>query len=111
MYNQPVLHSIRSLLCIITRVTHCRRSFNGYSLPTFLTQPSLVLIKKIFATYHKTFSCPKSRINYVYVKLRGRCESSVSIRDLASKSGGIIHPPNFNDISMWADIVRINGDN
>lgn len=46
MYHQPVLHSIRSLLCIITKVTHRRRSFNGYSSPTFLTQPSLVLIKK-----------------------------------------------------------------
>lgn len=48
-----VLHSIRSLLCTSTNETPHERLFscprktsNGYSLPTWLSQPGTVLLRK-----------------------------------------------------------------
>lgn len=49
---QPVLHSIRSLLCTATNATPHERMFinairpyNGRSLPTWLPQPGPILMK------------------------------------------------------------------
>ncbi|KAG8173283.1 hypothetical protein JTE90_009856 [Oedothorax gibbosus] len=92
---QPALHSIRSLLCTSTNATphermfnHPRRSFNGRSLPTWLTQPGPVLMKNNmrqskYDPIVQEVLLIEANPDYAYVKLPEGRESSVSIRHLA----------------------------
>ncbi|KAG8183811.1 hypothetical protein JTE90_027736 [Oedothorax gibbosus] len=92
---QPALHSIRSLLCTSTNATphermfnHPRRSFNGRSLPTWLTQPGPVLMKNNmrqskYDPIVQEVLLIEANPDYAYVKLPDGRESSVSIRHLA----------------------------
>lgn len=90
-----VLHSIRSLLCTATNETPHERLFsfprktsNGYSLPTWLSQPGRVLVRK-FVRESKTDPVvePVDLISATphYARIRhpnGR-ETTVSTKDLA----------------------------
>lgn len=91
---QPALHSILSL-CTSTNATphermfnHPRRSFNGCSLPTWLTQPGPVLMKNNvqqskYDPIVQEVLLIEANPDYAYVKLPDGRESSVSIRHLA----------------------------
>ncbi|XP_046407451.1 uncharacterized protein LOC124172088 [Ischnura elegans] len=94
---QSALHSIRSLLCTSTNATphermftHPRRSFNGRSLPTWLTKPGQVLMKNHlrhskYDPIVQEVELIEANPDYAYVKLPNGQESSVSIRHLAPR--------------------------
>ena len=101
---QPALHSIRSLLCTATNVTphermfnHPRRSFNGRSLPTWLTQPGPVLMKNNvrqskYEPIVQEVQLIEANPDYAFIRMPDGRESSVSIRQLAP-IGDIIFRP------------------
>jgi len=89
------LHSIRSLLCTATNATpherlfaFPRRSASGTSLPTWLTTPGPVLLRKHIRAHKsdplvETVSLRHANPQYAYVVFRDGREDTVSIRDLA----------------------------
>lgn len=89
------LHSIRSLLCTATNQTphermfiHSRRSSYGFSLPTWLTTPGPVLLKR---NERPTKYCPlvdevellEANPEYAHVRYSNGREDTVSTRQLA----------------------------
>lgn len=93
----PALHSIRSLLCTATNATphermfnHPRRSFNGNSTPTWLTEPGPVLMKKHVRTSKydplvEEVELIESNPEYAYVRFPDGRETTVSTRHLAPR--------------------------
>jgi transposase InsO family protein len=91
------LHSIRSLLCTATNATphermfnHPRRSFNGSSLPTWLTKSGPVLMKKHvrnskYDTLVEEVELIEANPEYAYVRLQNGRETTVSTRHLAPR--------------------------
>ena len=89
------LHSIRSLLCVATNATpherifrHSRRSFNGFSLPTWLSKPGTVLLKKYVRLCKSDplvvpVQLLEANPSFSYVKFPDGRESTVSTGDLA----------------------------
>ena len=90
-----VLHSVRTLLCTATNCTPHERMFNfqrksgtGTSLPTWLTAPGPVLLRR-FVRHSKQeplvdeVQLLEANPSYAYVKHQDGRESTVSIRDLA----------------------------
>lgn len=70
--------------------THPRRSFNGRSLPTWLTQPGPVLMKNhLWHTKYdpivQEVELIEANPDYAYVKFPDGRESSVPVRHLAPK--------------------------
>ena len=95
MVLNNALHSIRSLLCTATNQTpherlfsFPRKSSNGYSLPSWLSQPGPVFVRKFVRT-SKSDSLvePASLINatphYARVQYGDGREATVSTKDLA----------------------------
>ena len=91
------LHSIRSLLCTATNTTphermfnHLRRSFNGTSIPTWLTKTGPVLMKKHVRTSKydplvEEVELLESNPEYAHVRLQDGRETTVSTRHLAPR--------------------------
>lgn len=94
---QPALHSIRSLLCTATNstphermFTHTRRSFNGRSLPTWLSHPGPVLMRNhVRANKYEPIvqevELLEANPDYAHVRLPDGRETTVSIRHLAPR--------------------------
>ena len=90
-----VLHSIRSLLCTATNVTpherllgFPRRAGTGTSLPTWLTTPGPVLLRKWVRTSKQDplvdeVELIEANAQYAHVRHASGREDTVSIRDLA----------------------------
>lgn len=89
-----VLHSIRSLLCTATNETpherlfaFSRKSTNGYSLPTWLSSPGQVLVRKFVRDKGdppvESVELLSATPNYAQVRYPDGRESTVSTRDLA----------------------------
>lgn len=100
-----VLHSIRSLLCTATNQTPHERLFsfprkspNGYSLPSWLSHPGPVLLRKfVKSSKSDPLVEPVELITATprFVRVRhpdGR-EATVSTRDLAEPAGTSHFPP------------------
>ncbi len=116
---QPALHSIRSLLCTATNATphermfsHPRRSHNGCSLPTWLTQPGSVLMRNQVRTNKyeplvQEVELIEANPDYAHVKLADGRETTVSIRHLAPK-GECTKPANNKDKSEENDLVDLD---
>lgn len=89
------LHSIRSLLCTATNQTpherlfaFPRKSFNGYSLPTWLTAPGPVLLRKFVRTSKsdplvEEVDLESANPYYAHIRYPDGRESTVSTKDLA----------------------------
>lgn len=89
------LHSIRSLLCTATNQTPHERLFNfqrrscsGNSLPTWLSTPGPVLMRRyVRHNKHEPYVDPvqllEANSKYAHVKLKDGREETVSLRDLA----------------------------
>lgn len=99
------LHSIRSLLCTATNQTPHKRLFsfprkssNGYSLPSWLSQPGPVYVRKFVRT-SKSDSLvePAGLINatpqYSRVQYEDGREATVSTKDLAPSHGERLPTP------------------
>ena len=90
-----VLHSIRSLLCTATNATpherlfsYQRKSLSGHSLPSWLTTPGPVLLRR--HVRHSKYEPLVDEVQlleanpqYAHVQFRDGRESTVSLRDLA----------------------------
>ncbi|XP_054287982.1 uncharacterized protein LOC129003710 [Macrosteles quadrilineatus] len=93
------LHSIRSLLCTSTNTTphelmfkHPRRSYYGGSVPSWLSQPGPVLLRKHnrpskYDSLVEEVELIQANPGYAHVKLPNGQEKTVSIRDLAPAPG------------------------
>lgn len=97
------LHSIRSLLCTTTNVTpherffiHPRRSSNGTALPSWLTYPGPVLIKRpvrsskyepLVEEAHLIEANPE----YAFVRKQNGQETTVSLKHLAPRGNTNAH--------------------
>lgn len=91
------LHSIRSLLCTATNATphermfsHPRRSHNGCSIPTWLTEPGPVWMKKHvrsskYEPLVQEVELIEANPDYAHVKFPDGRETTVSIKHLAPK--------------------------
>lgn len=106
---QPALHSIRSLLCTATNATpherlfsHARRSYNGRSLPTWLSNPGPVLMRNhVRANKYEPIvqevELIEANPDYAHVRFPDGRETSVSIRHLAPK-GETMESPRRGDV-------------
>lgn len=104
------LHSIRSLLCTATNATpherlfrYDRRSSSGASVPTWLTVPGPVLLKRMnrsskYDPLVEEVELVSSNPYYATVKLPDGKEESVSVRRLAPR--GDILSPTFESDSL-----------
>lgn len=91
----PALHSIRSLLCTSTNATpherffnHLRRTANGESLPTWLSEPGPVLMRNNQRRSKYDSECEEVELleanpSYSHVKLANGREATISNRQLA----------------------------
>ena len=92
-----VLHSIRSLLCTATNCTpherffgFCRRSTSGITIPTWLTYPGAVLLKR-FVRNSKTdplvdeVQLLQANPQYAHIRHADGREATVSLKHLAPK--------------------------
>lgn len=89
------LHSMRSLLCTATNQTpherlfsFSRKSSNGYSLPTWLTSPEPILLRKFVRTHKsdplvETIELVNASPHYARILYPDGKESTVSTSDLA----------------------------
>lgn len=89
------LHSIRSLLCTATNQTpherlfsFPRRSFNGHSLPSWLTSPGPVLLRKFVRTSKsdplvEEVDLESATPHYAHIRYPDGRQSTVSTKDLA----------------------------
>lgn len=89
------LHSIRSLLCTATNVTphermfnHPRRTSNGKSMPTWLTKPGPVLLRKFnqrskYDPLVDEVDLLDANLEYAHVRFPDGRETTVSTRHLA----------------------------
>ena len=89
------LHSIRSLLCTATNATpherffaHNRRTSNGTTLPTWLTNPGPVLLKRHvrqskYEPLVEEAELLDANSQYAHIKLADGAEKTVSLRHLA----------------------------
>ena len=89
------LHSIRSLINIVTNETPHERLFNyqrksatGYSVPTWLSEPGKVLLKRFVknSKYDPDLievELLEANPQYAYIKYPNGRESTVSLRHLA----------------------------
>ena len=122
---QPALHSIRSLLCAATNATphermfsHPRRSHNGCSIPTWLTQPGPVQMKNLvlmnkYEPLVQEVELIEANPNYVHVKLDDGRETSVSIRHLAPKGETTKRADEWytdDNILVDSDVQSVNSD-
>ena len=92
-----VMHSIRTLLCTATNTTpherlfgFNRRSGTGTSLPTWLSEPGSVLIRRYVRNSKNDplvdeVDLLEANPQYAHVKFKDGREDTVSIRDLAPK--------------------------
>lgn len=90
-----VLHSIRSLLCTATNQTpherlfsFPRKSFSGYSLPSWLATPGPVLLRKFIRNSKsdplvEEVDLERATPNYAHIRHPDGRRSTVSTRDLA----------------------------
>ena len=90
-----VLHAIRSLLCTATNCTphermfsHQRRSASGHAIPTWLSMPGKVLLKKHvrqskFDALVDEVDLLDANTQYAHVRFSNGRETTVSVRDLA----------------------------
>ena len=102
------LHSIRSLLCTATNETphermfsHQRRSCSGPSIPSWLTQPGKVYLKRHVkrSKYEPDVDLVdllEANSHYAHVRLPSGLETTVSTRHLAP-TGGHSEIPAIND--------------
>ncbi|VDP95226.1 unnamed protein product [Echinostoma caproni] len=110
MVLPDALHSIRSLLCVATNNTpherlfsFPRRSVNGSSIPTWLTTPGPVLLKRMDRTSKydnlveevDLISCNP---HYALVKMPNGREENVSIRRLAPPGDLMVSRPETCDL-------------
>ena len=122
---QPALHSIRSLLCTATNATphermfsHPRRSHNGCSIPTWLTQPGPVLMKNQvrmnkYEPLVQEVELIEANPDYAHVKLADGRETTVSIRHLAPKGDTTELADEWNteeNILVDPDVQSVNSD-
>lgn len=110
---QSALHSVRSLLCTATNVTphermfsHPRRSFNGNSVPTWLSQPGPVLMRNHSRTNKyeplvQEVELLEANPEYAFVRFPDGRETSVSIRHLAPRGETV--KPNCSDSNGGVD--------
>lgn len=94
---QEALHSIRSLLCTATNCTpherffsFPRRTSNGEALPTWLTTPGPVLIKRNVRSSKYDDLVEEAELleanpQYAFIRRKDGSESTVSLRQLAPK--------------------------
>jgi hypothetical protein len=97
MVLNDALHSIRSLLCTTTNMTpherffiHPRRSSNGTSLPTWLTRPGPVLIKRSVRSSKYEPLVEEAHLieanpEYAFVRKSNGQETTVSLKHLAPR--------------------------
>jgi transposase InsO family protein len=90
-----VLHAVRSLLCTATNATpherffsFTRRSSSGSSIPSWLTNPGSVLLKRHARSSKSDPLVEEVELilatpNYAHIQRRNGVESTVSLRDLA----------------------------
>lgn len=101
------LHSIRSLLCTATNATphermfnHQRRSPSGISIPTWLTSPGPVLMRRMnrgnkYEPLVEEVQLLEANPEYARVQLPGSREMTVSLRHLAPlPRSEVSHDPN-----------------
>lgn len=93
------LHCIRSLLCTATNQTphermfhHMRKSANGASIPTWLSSPGVVLMRRQnrnskYDSLVEEVDLIEANPEYAHVRLRDGRETSVSLRHLAPAVG------------------------
>ena len=98
------LHSIRSLLCTSTNSTpherlfnYQRRSTSGNAVPTWLSTPGTVLLKRRnrqskYDPLVEEVELLDANPEYAYVKFSNGRESTVSLRDLAPHYEAFNHP-------------------
>lgn len=109
------LHSIRTLLCTATNETphermfkYQRRSTTGSSVPTWLTTPGPVLLRRYVKQNKYEPSVDEVDLieanpNYAHVRFTDGRESTVSIRDLAPKGDTSTQEVAFNDVEPQMD--------
>ena len=111
-----VLHSIRSLLCTSTNTTpherflgFQRRSAVGVSVPSWLTSPGPVLVKRHVRASKYDPSVEEAELihatpSYAHIRFRNGHETKVSLRDVAPLVGK-------ESISNKIDEVDLNHEN
>ena len=102
------MHSIRSLLCTATNATPHERFFsyerlpvNGHSMPTWLSSPGPVLLKKHVRSSKYDALVEEAELisvnpNYALVRKQNGQETTVSLRDVAPL-GTWVSDPNKDD--------------
>ena len=104
------LHSLRSLLCTATNCTpherlfsFPRKSVSGTSMPTWLTTPGKVLLRKFVRNKDESLvqevELLESNPLYAHIKYPGGKEDTVAIKDLA---------PSVNDTNETSDGPNIS---
>ncbi|XP_054267292.1 uncharacterized protein LOC128989427 [Macrosteles quadrilineatus] len=119
---QEALHSVRSLLCTATNCTpherffiHSRRTTNGDSLPSWLSAPGPVLLRKFVRSNKyddlvEPVQLLESNPQYALVRRRDGSESQVSLRHLAPAGlppGDLPHEDNTTEREI---VENINSD-
>ena len=111
-----VLHSIRSLLCTATNATprerlfsYQRRTPNGHSLPSWLSTPGPVLLRRhVRASKYEPLVDEvvllEANPEYAHIRFTNGCESTVSVSDLASarnslQSGDVVDDNIHKDLN------------
>lgn len=110
-----VLHSLRSLLCTATNETpherlfsYPRKSSSGYSLPTWLSSPGPVLLRK-FVRESKADALVQpvdllsATPHYARVRFPDGRESTVSTKDIAPSGGGPNTPCEGSNVDQDRD--------
>ena len=109
------LHSIRSLLCTSTNCTphermflHQRRTATGDSIPTWLTKPGPVFLRKHarrskYEPVVQEVELLEANPEYAHVRFENGRESTVSLRDLAPH--GDSHPAETSTPSAPSSFV------
>ena len=112
------LHSIRTLICTSTNATphermfvHARRSTSGCSLPTFLSEPGPVLLRKFVRTSKNDplvdrVELLEANSHYAHVRFPNGRESTVSTHDLADIGNDSNTPvQNFDNSVQDASVI------
>lgn len=110
-----VLHSIRTLLCTATNCTPHERMFNfqrrstsGHSLPSWLSAPGKVLLKKHvrsskFDPTVDEVDLLEANSQYAHVRLPSGRETTVSVRDLAPPGDAVSVLSDSEDAPLHLD--------
>lgn len=120
---EEAMHSIRSLLCTATNCTphermfnHSRKSANGRAIPTWLTKPSRIYMKKFrrqskYDPLLEEVELVNANPDYATIRYADGREDTVSVRRLApSVNAPIIDPFLNEDADLTEDKNELHED-